>query len=40
VDGCKQVREILDRVVRDKGRKMVSEGTVERGIGLESMDLD
>lgn len=40
VDGCKQVREILDRVVRDKGRKMVTEGTVERGIGLESMDLD
>ncbi|KAK1829956.1 3' exoribonuclease family, domain 1-domain-containing protein [Podospora conica] len=40
VDGCKQVREILDRVVRDKGHKMVSEGTVERGIGLESMDLD
>ncbi|KAK0730923.1 3' exoribonuclease family, domain 1-domain-containing protein [Lasiosphaeris hirsuta] len=40
VDGCKQVREILDRVVRDKGKRMVLEGTVAKGEGLEDMDLD
>jgi exosome complex component RRP41 len=40
VDGCKQVREILDRVVREKGRRMVQEGTVEKGIGLNDMDVD
>ncbi|KAK3989961.1 3' exoribonuclease family, domain 1-domain-containing protein [Cladorrhinum sp. PSN332] len=40
VDGCKQVREILDRVVREKGRRMIQEGTVEKGTGLNDMDLD
>ncbi|KAK3936093.1 3' exoribonuclease family, domain 1-domain-containing protein [Diplogelasinospora grovesii] len=40
VDGCKQVRAILDRVVRDKGRKMVQEGTVQKGVGLEDMEVD
>ncbi|KAK0630276.1 3' exoribonuclease family, domain 1-domain-containing protein [Bombardia bombarda] len=40
VDGCKQVRGIIDRVVRDKGRRMLQEGTVEKGVGLEDMDLD
>lgn len=40
VDGCKQVREILDRVVREKGIKMIREGTVERGVGLNDMELD
>ncbi|KAJ4297360.1 Exosome non-catalytic core component [Collariella sp. IMI 366227] len=40
VDGCKQVREILDRVVREKGRRMIQEGTVEKGVGLDDMDLD
>jgi exosome complex component RRP41 len=40
VDGCKQVREILDRVVRDKGRRMILEGTVEKGIGIDDMDVD
>ncbi|KAK3382639.1 3' exoribonuclease family, domain 1-domain-containing protein [Lasiosphaeria ovina] len=40
VDGCKQVREILDRVVREKGRRMVQEGTVEKGVGLNDMDVD
>ncbi|KAK3362421.1 3' exoribonuclease family, domain 1-domain-containing protein [Lasiosphaeria hispida] len=40
VDGCKQVREILDRVVREKGKRMVLEGTVVKGEGLEDMDLD
>ncbi|KAK4034973.1 3' exoribonuclease family, domain 1-domain-containing protein [Parachaetomium inaequale] len=40
VDGCKQMREILDRVVRDKGRRMIQEGTVEKGVGLNDMDVD
>ncbi|AEO70622.1 uncharacterized protein THITE_2055676 [Thermothielavioides terrestris NRRL 8126] len=40
VDGCKQVREILDRVVREKGRRMIQEGTVEKGVGLNDMDID
>jgi len=40
VDGCKQVREILDQVVRDKGRRMIQEGTVEKGTGVEAMDVD
>ncbi|KAK3694455.1 3' exoribonuclease family, domain 1-domain-containing protein [Podospora appendiculata] len=40
VDGCKQVREILDRVVRDKGHRMLLEGTVERGVGLDDMEVD
>ena len=40
VDGCKQVREILDRVVREKGRRMIQEGTVEKGPGLDDMDVD
>ncbi|KAH8901026.1 exosome complex exonuclease RRP41 [Thozetella sp. PMI_491] len=39
VDGCKQVRELLDQVVREQGRKMVIEGTVAKGQGLE-MDVD
>jgi exosome complex component RRP41 len=37
VDGCKQVRQFLDRVVKDKGSRMVTEGAVEKGDG---MDLD
>ncbi|KAH6650477.1 3' exoribonuclease family, domain 1-domain-containing protein [Chaetomium tenue] len=40
VDGCKQMREILDRVVRDKGRRMIQEGTVEKGVGLDDMEVD
>ncbi|KAL2168902.1 hypothetical protein VTG60DRAFT_6737 [Thermothelomyces hinnuleus] len=40
VDGCKQMREILDHVVRDKGRRMIQEGTVEKGVGLDDMDMD
>ncbi|KAK4132033.1 ribosomal protein S5 domain 2-like protein [Trichocladium antarcticum] len=40
VDGCKQMREILDRVVREKGQRMIQEGTVERGVGLNDMDVD
>lgn len=39
VDGCKQMRKFLDGVVRDKGRRMVAEGTVERGADL-GMDVD
>ena len=40
VDGCKQVRAILDQVVREKGVKMIQEGTVEAGVGLNDMELD
>ncbi|KAB5578786.1 3' exoribonuclease family, domain 1-domain-containing protein [Coniochaeta sp. 2T2.1] len=39
VDGCKQVREILDRVVRERGRRMIAEGAVEGGSGG-GMELD
>lgn len=40
VDGCKQVRQILDGVVREKGARMIMEGAVEKGTGLGDMDLD
>ena len=40
VDGCKQVREILDQVVREKGGRMVREGVVEKGVGVGDMDID
>ncbi|KAK4209690.1 3' exoribonuclease family, domain 1-domain-containing protein [Rhypophila decipiens] len=40
VDGCKQVRDIMDKVVREKGRRMLEEGAIEKGVGLEDMDLD
>ncbi|KAL1878134.1 hypothetical protein VTK73DRAFT_8014 [Phialemonium thermophilum] len=40
VDGCKQVREILDGVVRQKGRRMIMEGTVDKGTGVGDMDID
>ncbi|KAJ9155861.1 Exoribonuclease [Coniochaeta hoffmannii] len=39
VDGCKQVREILDRVVRERGRRMIAEGAVDGGARV-GMDLD
>jgi exosome complex component RRP41 len=39
VDGCKQVRAILDRVVRDAGARMIKEGVVERGVDLD-MEVD
>jgi len=39
VDGCKQVRQFMDRVVKEKGRQMVQEGAVERGTGLD-LDLE
>ncbi|KAK0670988.1 putative exosome complex exonuclease [Cercophora samala] len=40
VDGCKQVREILDQVIKAQGQKMILEGTVDKGTGLNDMDLD
>lgn len=40
VDGCTQMREILDHVVREKGRRMIREGAVEKGVGLDDMDVD
>lgn len=37
VDGFKQVREILDQVVRERGRRMIAEGAIDRGarIGID-----
>ncbi|KKA28565.1 hypothetical protein TD95_002909 [Thielaviopsis punctulata] len=35
VDGCKQVRQFLNAVVKEKGNRMVLEGTVARGSGVE-----
>ncbi|KAF3799072.1 Exosome complex component SKI6 [Colletotrichum gloeosporioides] len=35
VDGCKQVRQFMDRVVKEKGRQMVQEGAAEKGTGLD-----
>ncbi|KAJ4397486.1 Exosome non-catalytic core component [Gnomoniopsis smithogilvyi] len=40
VDGCKQVRTILDDVVREKGARMIREGAIEKGTGLGDMDVD
>jgi exosome complex component RRP41 len=39
VDGCKQVRELLDRVVREHGSKMVQSGAVEQGVKV-AMEID
>ncbi|KAI8622957.1 ribosomal protein S5 domain 2-like protein [Xylariaceae sp. FL1651] len=38
-DACKGVRNFLDQVVREKGRKMVTEGTIEKGASM-AMDID
>ncbi|GAW11562.1 hypothetical protein ANO14919_009090 [Xylariales sp. No.14919] len=38
-DACKGVRTFLDQVVREKGHKMVTEGTVEKGASM-AMDID
>ncbi|KAI1076203.1 ribosomal protein S5 domain 2-like protein [Whalleya microplaca] len=38
-DGCRNVRGFLDGVVREKGRRMVGEGAVERGVSM-AMDID
>jgi exosome complex component RRP41 len=37
VDGCRQVRQELDKVIKEKGRRMVREGAIEKG---DDMDLD
>ncbi|KAH7034640.1 exoribonuclease family protein [Microdochium trichocladiopsis] len=39
VDGCGGIRQFLDQVVRDKGAKMVAEGTIEKGATM-AMDID
>lgn len=39
VDGCKQVRQILDKVVRERGKRMILEGALEKGTRV-GMDLD
>ncbi|KAI0097927.1 ribosomal protein S5 domain 2-like protein [Nemania sp. FL0031] len=38
-DACKGVRDFLDRVVREKGQKMITEGTIEKGASM-AMDID
>jgi exosome complex component RRP41 len=38
-DACKGVRNFLDQVVREKGHKMITEGTVEKGASM-AMDID
>ncbi|KAK7703372.1 Exosome non-catalytic core component [Diaporthe eres] len=40
VDGCKQVRQILDACVRERGARMIREGAVEKGVGVEEMEID
>ncbi|KXJ96196.1 exoribonuclease family protein [Microdochium bolleyi] len=39
VDGCGGIRQFLDQVVREKGAKMVTEGTIEKGATM-AMDID
>lgn len=39
VDGCKQVRRLLDGIVKQKGRKMIKEGAVRRS-DLMAVSLD
>ncbi|KAI8961269.1 ribosomal protein S5 domain 2-like protein [Daldinia sp. FL1419] len=38
-DGCANIRAYLDSVVREKGRRMVAEGAVEKGASM-AMDID
>ncbi|KAI0509085.1 ribosomal protein S5 domain 2-like protein [Xylaria bambusicola] len=38
-DACKGVRNFLDQVVREKGHKMVTEGTIKKGASM-AMDID
>ncbi|KAI1445959.1 ribosomal protein S5 domain 2-like protein [Annulohypoxylon stygium] len=38
-DGCRNIREYLDGVVKEKGRKMVKDGAVEKGVSM-AMDID
>ncbi|CAJ2500767.1 Uu.00g036200.m01.CDS01 [Anthostomella pinea] len=33
-DACKGVRDFLDQVIREKGHKMVTEGTIEKGASM------
>ncbi|KAM0438547.1 hypothetical protein ACHAPT_001297 [Fusarium lateritium] len=37
VDGCKQVKQFLDQVVKDKGAEMVREGAAERSDAMDVM---
>jgi exosome complex component RRP41 len=40
VDGCKQVRGLLDGVVKEMGARMVRSGAVERGVAAVDVDAD
>lgn len=39
VDGCKQVKQFLDRIIKEQGLKMVSDGVVEKS-DLMDLELD
>lgn len=39
VDGCKQVKQLLERVIKDKGVQMIREGAVDRSDTM-AADLD
>lgn len=39
LDGCKQVKQFLDKTVKDKGVKMIREGAVQKSDAM-TMDLD
>ena len=39
LDGCKQVRQFLDRIVKEKGVKMIREGAAQRSDAM-AMDLE
>ncbi|KAI1321966.1 ribosomal protein S5 domain 2-like protein [Xylariaceae sp. FL0255] len=38
-DGCRTMRNLLDAVVREQGRKMITEGAIEKGAVM-AMDID
>ncbi len=40
VSGCKQVRAMLDRVIREAGARMIREGAVQKSVQLDEMDVD
>jgi exosome complex component RRP41 len=39
VDGCKQVKQFLDRIIKEQGVKMVKDGAVEKS-DVMGMELD
>jgi exosome complex component RRP41 len=39
VDGCKQVRQFLNQVVKEKGHKMIQDGAVDKSANID-VDMD